>query len=123
MRSIACFAIFTLSPFKLPHYGLPAFPAMALLVARLWDEAIERPAGAPRSFTLLVPSLLTVAGLAVAALLVWRGVLGVSNFFAVDGDLDRAWLGLLGALPSPSGPRPSGDFTESVCASHGPGCL
>ena len=76
---VSILGVFALSPFKLPHYGLPAFPAMALLVARLWDEAIERPAGAPRSFTLLVPSLLTVAGLAVAALLVWRGVLGVST--------------------------------------------
>ena len=76
---VSILGVFALSPFKLPHYGLPAFPAMALLVARLWNEAIERPAGAPRSFTLLVPSLLTVAGLAVAALLVWRGVLGVST--------------------------------------------
>jgi hypothetical protein len=76
---VAILGVFALSPFKLPHYGLPAFPAMALLVARLWDDAIERPAGAPRSFTLLVPSLLTVAALAIASLLVWRGVLGVST--------------------------------------------
>ena len=76
---VAILGVFALSPFKLPHYGLPAFPAMALLVARLWDDAIERPAGAPRSFTLLVPSLLAVAALATASLLVWRGVLGVST--------------------------------------------
>src|SRR5262249_45685448 len=31
---------FAMSPFKLPHYGLPAFPALALLVARLWDETL-----------------------------------------------------------------------------------
>jgi hypothetical protein len=50
---------------------------MALLVARLWGEVIERPPGAPRSFTLLMPSLLAVAALAGAALLVWRGVIGL----------------------------------------------
>lgn len=74
---VAILGVFALSPFKLPHYGLPAFPAMALLVARLWGEVIERPPGAPRSFTLLMPSLLAVAALAGAALLVWRGVIGL----------------------------------------------
>src|SRR4030095_3981455 len=34
---------FTLSPFKLPHYGLPALPAPALLVARVWGEAVGAP--------------------------------------------------------------------------------
>jgi 4-amino-4-deoxy-L-arabinose transferase-like glycosyltransferase len=74
---VAILAAFALSPFKLPHYGLPAFPAMALLVARLWGEVIERPAGAPRSFTLLMPSLLAVAALAAVSLLVWRGMIGL----------------------------------------------
>jgi 4-amino-4-deoxy-L-arabinose transferase-like glycosyltransferase len=36
-------ALFTLSPFKLPHYGLPAYPAVALLAARAWRDP-----GAPR---------------------------------------------------------------------------
>jgi 4-amino-4-deoxy-L-arabinose transferase-like glycosyltransferase len=31
-----------LSPFRLPHYGLPAYPAIALLAARAWRES--RPA-------------------------------------------------------------------------------
>ena len=30
----ACWRFFTVSPFKLPHYGLPAYPALALLAAR-----------------------------------------------------------------------------------------
>jgi 4-amino-4-deoxy-L-arabinose transferase-like glycosyltransferase len=82
--TVAILGIFALSPFKLPHYGLPAFPAMALLAARLWDEVIERPSGAPRSFTLLTPALLTMAGLALAAGLAWAGVLAVSpGAFAV----------------------------------------
>ena len=78
MWAVGILGIFALSPFKLPHYGLPAFPAMALLAARLWDEVIERPSGAPRSFTLLAPALLAVVAIAVGAALAWRGVLGVS---------------------------------------------
>jgi 4-amino-4-deoxy-L-arabinose transferase-like glycosyltransferase len=35
--------LFTLSPFKLPHYGMPAYPALALLAARAWrDPAAPR---------------------------------------------------------------------------------
>lgn len=32
------FVVFTALPFKLPHYGLPAYPAIALLAARWWRE-------------------------------------------------------------------------------------
>jgi len=32
------FALFTLVPFRLPHYALPAYPAIALLAARGWRE-------------------------------------------------------------------------------------
>lgn len=76
--AVAALGVVALSPFKLPHYGLPAFPAMALLAAKVWDEAIERPAGAPRSWKLLVPALLTVAALSITSLLMWRGWLGLS---------------------------------------------
>jgi hypothetical protein len=76
--TIGILGVFALSPFKLPHYGLPAFPAMALLVAKLWDEAIERPAGAPRSFSLLAPALLATAVVAGAAVGGWLGWLRVS---------------------------------------------
>jgi 4-amino-4-deoxy-L-arabinose transferase-like glycosyltransferase len=48
---------FTLSPFKLPHYALPAFPALALLVARVWDESIEAAPGSVRPRPLIVPVL------------------------------------------------------------------
>jgi hypothetical protein len=67
--------LFTLSPFKLPHYGLPAFPALALVVARLWDEALEQEDGAPRIRTLLGPVLVVLAAVAVAAALAWANVL------------------------------------------------
>jgi 4-amino-4-deoxy-L-arabinose transferase-like glycosyltransferase len=77
--TVGILGVFALSPFKLPHYGLPAFPAMALLVAKVWDEAIERPAGAPRSWSLVLPALLATAALTVVSLLVWRGWLSVSS--------------------------------------------
>lgn len=43
--AVGVLAVFTLSPFKLPHYGLPAYPAIALLAARAWREASPRPRG------------------------------------------------------------------------------
>jgi 4-amino-4-deoxy-L-arabinose transferase-like glycosyltransferase len=76
--TVGILGVFALSPFKLPHYGLPAFPAMALLVAKLWDEAIERPAGAPRSFSLLVPAGLAMALVGGATLGAWLGWLRLS---------------------------------------------
>lgn len=73
-RFHACWAlvvigVFALSRFKLPHYAFPAFPALALLAARAWDEAIDGLGGARR---LLVPAaalfaLLTIAILAAMA--------------------------------------------------------
>ena len=59
-------ALFTLSPFKLPHYGLPAYPAIALLAARAWREAGPRPRGLMLAHLALF--LLLGAGLA------WWGV-------------------------------------------------
>jgi 4-amino-4-deoxy-L-arabinose transferase-like glycosyltransferase len=35
----AVVGLFSLSAFRLEHYGLPAFPALALLVAGLWSQA------------------------------------------------------------------------------------
>ena len=43
--AVGVLGLFTLSPFKLPHYGLPAYPALALLAARAWREAAPRPGG------------------------------------------------------------------------------
>ena len=45
--TVALALVFTLSAFKLPHYGLPAYPAIALLAARWWsrrDGRDRRPA-------------------------------------------------------------------------------
>ncbi|PWU24735.1 MAG: hypothetical protein C5B48_04875 [Candidatus Rokuibacteriota bacterium] len=35
--SVGVFGLFALVPFKLPHYALPAYPAIALLAARTWQ--------------------------------------------------------------------------------------
>jgi 4-amino-4-deoxy-L-arabinose transferase-like glycosyltransferase len=46
---------FSLSSFKLEHYGLPAFPALALLVAALWSYA-------PNGWLVRIPVFLGAAG-------------------------------------------------------------
>src|SRR5262249_11816880 len=63
---IVLIGFFTISPFKLPHYGLPAFPALALLVARAWDESIDAVPGSLRPRALIVPVLITFVVAAVA---------------------------------------------------------
>ena len=43
--AVGLLVFFTVSPFKLPHYGLPAYPALALLAARGWRDVAPRPRG------------------------------------------------------------------------------
>lgn len=64
--AVTVVGFFALSPFKLPHYGLPAFPALALLVARVWDECIEAAPGSLRPRALTTPILVTFALAALA---------------------------------------------------------
>jgi len=66
--AVGVLAFFTLSPFKLPHYGLPAYPALALLAARAWRDAVSRPRGL------------------VAAHLVLFGLAGAGCAWAASGD-------------------------------------
>jgi 4-amino-4-deoxy-L-arabinose transferase-like glycosyltransferase len=63
--AVLVIGFFTVSPFKLPHYGLPAFPALALLAARVWDDCIEALPGAATPHTLMVPVLVFFAVLTV----------------------------------------------------------
>jgi 4-amino-4-deoxy-L-arabinose transferase-like glycosyltransferase len=67
--------LFTLTPFKLPHYGLPAFPALALIAARAWDESMSAAPGAVRPRTLILPVLIVFAGVTFALAAAWFGVL------------------------------------------------
>ena len=64
--AVLLLGFFTLSPFKLPHYGLPAFPALALLAARAWDESIEAMPGAAAPGSLMLPLCILFALLTVA---------------------------------------------------------
>ena len=63
---IVVISFFALSPFKLPHYGLPALPALALLVARLWDESIDAAPGSLRPRALIVPIIVVFVLAALA---------------------------------------------------------
>ena len=69
--TLSVIVLFSLLPFKLPHYGFPAFPALALLAARGWDDALSDPARARR---VLLPA--TVLFTAIAATL-GAGILGL----------------------------------------------
>jgi len=87
---------FAISPFKLPHYGLPAFPALALLVARVWDDSIEAAPGSLRPRALIVP-ILVVFVLADVAIL----------------------LALIDRLPLPAGVLGNLDLTTRNLAARG----
>jgi 4-amino-4-deoxy-L-arabinose transferase-like glycosyltransferase len=73
---------FALSPLKLEHYGLPAFPALALLVGRFWEGRWQQ-ASAP-SFWVLIP----LAALCIPALLMATQVISLAPLielsFATD---------------------------------------
>src|SRR5437667_7310368 len=69
--------LFTASPFKLPHHGLPAFPALALLVARVWDETIDATPGSARPRALLGPVLVLFALATIALVAAWSGVVRI----------------------------------------------
>ena len=73
--AVVVIGFFAVSPFKLPHYGLPAFPALALLVARVWDESIDAAPSSLRPRTLLVPVLVLFMAAAASAAVAWAGVL------------------------------------------------
>lgn len=61
--AIGVLGLTALSPFRLPHYGLPAYPALALLAARGWSEVSGR--------TLALLHAALFGALALAATLAW----------------------------------------------------
>ena len=78
---VGLWGLFTLSAFKLPHYGLPAYPAIALLAARWWTER----AGRSRAPALVHAGLFVIlaAGLGLAAASGGKGFLD-AVFSATD---------------------------------------
>lgn len=96
--AVGVFALFTISPFKLPHYGLPAYPAVALLAARAWRDAAARPRG--------LIGLHVVVLAAAGAACVWAAATDGRVFTAAVFDIsdvysrkEAAWAQ---ASPSPS---------------------
>ena len=66
MWLIGLWAAFTLSAFKLPHYCLPAYPAVALLAARWWAERPEQSSAPALAHLALLAFLAAGLGLAAA---------------------------------------------------------
>lgn len=88
---------FTVSPFKLPHYALPAFPALALLVARVWEDTMTAAPRAVRPRALLAPIAVVFAVAAATAAALWSGRLGVSRRVVAILDVTTRNLAALGA--------------------------
>ena len=61
--ALGVIGLFAVLPFKLPHYGLPAYPAIALLAVRWWTD----PARGRRAIALHALVFAAVAGLCGAA--------------------------------------------------------
>jgi len=61
--AVGVFVLFAVLPFKLPHYALPAYPAIALLATRGWQDRDGRP------FWLIAGHAALFAVLAIAAVL------------------------------------------------------
>src|SRR5438874_2048046 len=85
---IVVIGFFAVSPFKLPHYGLAALPALALLVGRLWDDSIDAVPGSLRPRALMVPILVAFVAVDLALALALTGRLPLPP--DVIGNLDLA---------------------------------
>jgi 4-amino-4-deoxy-L-arabinose transferase-like glycosyltransferase len=85
--AVGVLGVVALSPFKLPHYGLPAFPALALLVAKLWDEVLDGKPGAPSAASVLVPPLLVLGAATVATVLMWQGRIAMPEGVLTSADV------------------------------------
>ena len=67
LGSALIFAIFTLSRTKLPHYTLPAFPFLALLLALWWPDHLARKTFVTAAFaSALVGVILPISGFPIA---------------------------------------------------------
>ena len=96
--AVGVLALFTISPFKLPHYGLPAYPALALLAARAWRDVAPRPRGLIAAH--LVLFALAGAGCAWAA--AGDGRIFTETVFGVSDVYSRKEAALGQASPYPA---------------------
>src|SRR5262249_28307913 len=107
---------FTLAPFKLPHYGLPAFPALALLAARAWDETMSAVPGALRPRALLLPILVVFAGVALTMAAAGADMLPISRHALSAVDVTTRNLEARGQAPTAT---PTSAFAHAIRASTG----
>jgi hypothetical protein len=89
--------LFTLSAFKLPHYGLPGYPAVALLAARWWTERAAR--SRVPALVHAVLFVLVAAALALAAGSDGRGF--VDTVFSATDTYTRKEFAAAQASPLP----------------------
>jgi len=96
--SVAVLGGTALSPFRLPHYGLPAYPALALLAARAWR--------AERARMLIALHGAAFAALAIACVLAWSsdGRVFIADVMTATDVATRktAVVGQAAALPWPA---------------------
>jgi 4-amino-4-deoxy-L-arabinose transferase-like glycosyltransferase len=108
---LALIGFFALSAFKLPHYGLPAFPALALLTARVWDESIEAAPGSMQPRALIVPVVALFALLTMAFALVALRVLPVPEGALRNVDVATRNLAARGQMPAAA---PAGTYMRPL---------
>lgn len=87
--------VFSASQYKLPHYILPAYPAMALAVGVFADAAIE---GRVPGLLWRTPAYLSAAALAACALLIWLLMSRVFELEIGDGSFVLPVLLAAGAV-------------------------
>jgi 4-amino-4-deoxy-L-arabinose transferase-like glycosyltransferase len=98
--AVGVLALFTISPFKLPHYGLPAYPALALLAARAWRDAAPR----PRGLIVAHLALFTLAGAGCAWAAAGDGQAFTEAVFGVSDVYSRKEAAWGQASPYPAWP-------------------
>jgi len=112
-----------LSPFKLPHYGLPAFPALALLVAKVWDEVLDGKPGAPSAASVLVPPLLVLGAATIATVLMWQGRIAMPEEVLISAEVtSRNAGGAVGGMAFLSAAQ-AGSLFRSAAMALGLGAL
>ena len=116
-------AMVALSPFKLPHYGLPAFPALALLVAKLWDEVLDAKPDGPSAAGVLVPALLVVGAATVAAMLMWQGHIAMPEGVLTSADVTARNAGAAVGGMAFLSPAEAGHLFRSAAVALGLGAL
>ena len=95
--SVGLWAVFTVSKFKLPHYGLPAYPAIALLASRWWIED----ASSGRRPALVHLALLAPLAVALGVVAAGDGAAFVDTVFSATDVYTRKELSGAQASPLP----------------------